>query len=167
MLRNPFALVGTYCLYHRFADSQGDSSAGCEAVHIYLAPAPRPRTVMRMHAFAQIRLTFNQDQPLEDGDDASGLAVEEAKPQLKAPPMYKVVMFNDDYTPMDFVVEVLEGIFNHSREQATKIMLAVHTEGQAVCGVYTRDVAETKAMQVNQYARECQHPLLCEIEKDG
>ncbi len=67
--------------------------------------------------------------------------------------MYKVVMFNDDYTPMDFVVEVLEGIFNHSREQATKIMLAVHTEGQAVCGLYTRDVAETKAMQVNQYAR--------------
>ncbi|QPT32105.1 ATP-dependent Clp protease adapter ClpS [Stutzerimonas stutzeri] len=120
-----------------------------------------------MHAFAQIRLTFNQDRPLEDGDDASGLAVEEAKPQLKAPPMYKVVMFNDDYTPMDFVVEVLEGIFNHSMEQATKIMLAVHTEGQAVCGVYTRDVAETKAMQVNQYARECQHPLLCEIEKDG
>jgi len=122
---------------------------------------------MRMHAFAQIRLTFNQDRPLEDGDDASGLAVEEAKPQLKAPPMYKVVMFNDDYTPMDFVVEVLEGIFNHGREQATKIMLAVHTEGQAVCGIYTRDVAETKAMQVNQYARECQHPLLCEIEKDG
>ena len=73
--------------------------------------------------------------------------------------MFKVVMFNDDYTPMDFVVEVLEGIFNHNRELATKIMLAVHTEGRAVCGVYTRDVAETKAMQVNQYARECQHPL--------
>ncbi|AWM61950.1 ATP-dependent Clp protease adapter ClpS [Stutzerimonas stutzeri] len=120
-----------------------------------------------MHAFAQIRLIFNQDRPLGDEDDASGLAVQEAKPELKAPPMYKVVMFNDDYTPMDFVVEVLEGIFNHSREQATKIMLAVHTEGQAVCGLYTRDVAETKAMQVNQYARECQHPLLCEIEKDG
>ncbi|WAE54916.1 ATP-dependent Clp protease adapter ClpS [Stutzerimonas frequens] len=120
-----------------------------------------------MHAFAQIRLTFNQDRPLGDEDDASGLAVQEAKPELKAPPMYKVVMFNDDYTPMDFVVEVLEGIFNHGREQATKIMLAVHTEGRAVCGIYTRDVAETKAMQVNQYARECQHPLLCEIEKDG
>ena len=108
MLRNPFAVVGTYCLYHRFADSQGDSSAGCEAVHIYLAPAPRPRTVMRMHAFAQIRLTFNQDRPLGDEDDASGLAVQEAKPELKAPPMYKVVMFNDDYTPMEFVVVVRE-----------------------------------------------------------
>ncbi|WP_031323478.1 ATP-dependent Clp protease adapter ClpS [Stutzerimonas stutzeri] len=120
-----------------------------------------------MHALAQIRLIFNQDRPLGDEDDSSGLAIQEAKPELKAPPMYKVVMFNDDYTPMDFVVEVLEGIFNHGREQATKIMLAVHTEGRAVCGIYTRDVAETKATQVNQYARECQHPLLCEIEKDG
>ena len=96
-----------------------------------------------------------------------GVAVETGRPELARPPMYSVLLLNDDYTPMDFVVEVLEGIFNHSREQATKIMLAVHTEGQAVCGVYTRDVAETKAMQVNQYARECQHPLLCEIEKDG
>ncbi|BAP79279.1 MULTISPECIES: ATP-dependent Clp protease adapter ClpS [Stutzerimonas] len=120
-----------------------------------------------MRAFPEIRLIFNQDRPKPSDDDSSGLAVEEAKPQLKAPPMFKVVMFNDDYTPMDFVVEVLEGIFNHNRELATKIMLAVHTEGRAVCGVYTRDVAETKAMQVNQYARECQHPLLCEIEKDG
>ena len=85
---------------------------------------------MRMHAFAQIRLTFNQDRPLEDGDDASGLAVEEAKPQLKAPPMYKVVMFNDDYTPMDFVVEVLKAFSITAGEQATKIMLAVHTEGR-------------------------------------
>ncbi|WP_028238871.1 ATP-dependent Clp protease adapter ClpS [Stutzerimonas azotifigens] len=120
-----------------------------------------------MRAFAQIRLTFNQNRPGTDEDGDSGLVVQEAKPELKAPPMYKVVMFNDDYTPMDFVVEVLEGIFNHNRETATRIMLTVHTEGQAVCGVFTRDVAETKAMQVNQYARECQHPLLCEIEKDG
>jgi len=122
-----------------------------------------------MRAFAHIRLTFNQDRAPEDDQhhEGSALAVEEAKPALKAPSMYKVVMFNDDYTPMDFVVEVLQSIFNHNRELATKIMLAVHTEGHAVCGVYTRDVAETKAMQVNQYARECQHPLLCEIEKDG
>ncbi|MBA1279679.1 ATP-dependent Clp protease adapter ClpS [Pseudomonas stutzeri] len=120
-----------------------------------------------MRASPTFQLIFNQDRPKPLDDDSSGLAVEEAKPQLKAPPMFKVVMFNDDYTPMDFVVEVLEGIFNHNREVATRIMLAVHTEGRAVCGVYTRDVAETKAMQVNQYARECQHPLLCEIEKDG
>ncbi|RIJ08472.1 ATP-dependent Clp protease adapter ClpS [Pseudomonas sp. 91RF] len=127
-----------------------------------------------MHAISQIRLTFNQDRPLlqkdlpqEYDDDSAGVAVQEAKPALQAPPMYKVVLFNDDYTPMDFVVEVLEVFFNLNRELATKVMLAVHTEGRAVCGVFTRDIAETKAMQVNQYARESQHPLLCEIEKDG
>src|SRR3989344_540377 len=127
-----------------------------------------------MHAISQIRLTFNQDRPTlqkdrpeEHDDDSAGIAVQEAKPALQAPPMYKVVLFNDDYTPMDFVVEVLEVFFNLNRELATKVMLTVHTEGRAVCGVFTRDIAETKAMQVNQYARESQHPLLCEIEKDG
>ncbi|MFC6339822.1 ATP-dependent Clp protease adapter ClpS [Pseudomonas sp. CCM 7891] len=129
-----------------------------------------------MHATSQIRLIFNQDCPTlhkdhpdgHEGDDGSaGTAVQEAKPALQAPPMYKVVLFNDDYTPMDFVVEILEVFFNLNRELATKVMLAVHTEGRAVCGVFTRDIAETKAMQVNQYARESQHPLLCEIEKDG
>ena len=122
-----------------------------------------------MHANSQIRLTFNQDRPDQEHDDdgSAGIAVQEAKPALQAPPMYKVVLFNDDYTPMDFVVEVLEVFFSLNREQATKVMLAVHTEGRAVCGLYTRDIAETKAMQVNQYARESQHPLLCEIEKDG
>lgn len=120
-----------------------------------------------MHSRSQIRLTFNQDRPLDHEDDATGLAVQEAKPKLQAPPMYKVLMFNDDYTPMDFVVEVLELFFGMNREQATKVMLTVHTEGKAVCGLFTRDIAETKAMQVNQYARESQHPLLCEIEKDG
>ncbi len=104
-------------------------------------------------------------QPAEH--DADALLLEEARPSLQAPPMYKVVMLNDDYTPMDFVVEVLETFFGLQREAATRIMLAVHTEGRAVCGLFTRDVAETKAMLVNQYARECQHPLLCEIEKDG
>jgi len=120
-----------------------------------------------MHAPSEIRLTFNQDPPQPNEDDGPGLAVREAKPILQAPPMYKVVLFNDDYTPMDFVVEVLETFFSLNRELATKIMLTVHTEGRAVCGLFTRDIAETKAMQVNQYARESQHPLLCEIEKDG
>ncbi|GAB3486358.1 ATP-dependent Clp protease adapter ClpS [Azotobacter salinestris] len=120
-----------------------------------------------MFASTEIRLTFCQDRPEPHEDDSYGLVVQESKPALKVPPMYKVVMFNDDYTPMDFVVEVLEKFFNLNRELATKVMLTVHTEGRAVCGMFTRDVAETKAMQVNQYARECQHPLLCEIEKDG
>lgn len=111
-----------------------------------------------MHASRQIRLTFNQDSPDAYPDDDSGLAVQEAKPALKPPSMYKVILLNDDYTPMDFVVEVLEGFFGMDREKATRVMLAVHTEGKAVCGVYTRDIAETKAMQVNQYARELSAP---------
>ncbi|AWF81141.1 ATP-dependent Clp protease adapter ClpS [Microbulbifer sp. A4B17] len=100
-------------------------------------------------------------------DDFDGeLALEEAPPQLKRPPMYKVVMLNDDYTPMDFVVETLELFFSVNRERATQLMLQVHTRGKAVCGVYTRDIAETKAAQVNQFAQENEHPLLCEIEAD-
>ncbi|WIO75577.1 ATP-dependent Clp protease adapter ClpS [Porticoccaceae bacterium LTM1] len=100
-------------------------------------------------------------------DDHSGsthAVIEEQRPRLKRPPMYRVIMLNDDFTPMEFVVEILEVYFAMNREQATRVMLKVHTEGRAVCGIYTRDIAETKANQVNQYARECEHPLLCEIE---
>ncbi|WP_425050166.1 ATP-dependent Clp protease adapter ClpS [Pseudomaricurvus hydrocarbonicus] len=93
-----------------------------------------------------------------------GVAVQESEPQLKRPSMYKVVLLNDDYTPMEFVVETLEVFFSMNREQATNVMLTVHTQGKAVCGVFTRDIAETKAAQVNQYAKENEHPLLCEIE---
>jgi ATP-dependent Clp protease adaptor protein ClpS len=99
----------------------------------------------------------------EDHSDGS-LAVQEAKPELKQPPLFKVVLMNDDYTPMEFVVEVLEVFFRMNREQATHVMLTVHTHGKGVCGIYTRDIAETKSAQVNQYAREKEHPLLCEIE---
>lgn len=101
---------------------------------------------------------FEPDRP---GD----LAVEESKPKLKPPPMYKVVLLNDDYTPMEFVVEVLEVFFGMNREKATRIMLTVHTQGKAVCGVFTRDVAETKAALVVDYARENQHPLMCQVEQ--
>lgn len=98
----------------------------------------------------------------DDGDLA--LAPEVSKPQLRRPPMYKVIMLNDDFTPMEFVVEVLEWFFGMNTEKATQIMLQVHTEGRAICGVFTKDIAETKATQVNEYARENQHPLLCQIE---
>jgi ATP-dependent Clp protease adaptor protein ClpS len=98
------------------------------------------------------------------GDHEGGLAVQESKPQLKQPPLYKVVLLNDDYTPMEFVVDVLEIFFRMGREQATQVMLTVHTQGKGVCGIFTRDIAETKAAQVNQYARDHQHPLLAEIE---
>lgn len=93
----------------------------------------------------------------------SGTVTQESKPELKQPAMYSVIMLNDDYTPMEFVVEVLQSYFGKTPEQATQIMLTVHTKGSAVCAVYSRDIAETKAALVNQYARECQHPLMCEV----
>jgi len=97
-------------------------------------------------------------------DDGSGVAVQTAPPELKRPPMYRVVLLNDDYTPMEFVVEILQRFFSMDRENATRVMLMVHTQGKGVCGVYSRDVAETKAEQVNQYARDNEHPLLSEVE---
>lgn len=120
-----------------------------------------------MFATKQCQPILNQGSGQTEHDEDSGLAVETSKPELKPPSRYKVVMMNDDYTPMDFVVEVLESIFFLNREAATQIMLKVHTEGKAVCGVFTRDIAETKAAQANDYARECQHPLMCQIEREA
>ncbi len=94
-----------------------------------------------------------------------GLAVQEASPELKKPPMFKVVMLNDDYTPMEFVVIVLETFSPMSRENATRVMLHVHTQGKGVCGVFTRDVADTKVAQVNAFSRAHQHPLMCAMEE--
>ncbi|MBS0001462.1 MAG: ATP-dependent Clp protease adapter ClpS [Thioalkalivibrio sp.] len=93
------------------------------------------------------------------------MAVDEARPELKPPRRFKVVVMNDDYTPMEFVVEVLETFFGMDREKATRIMLHVHTRGKGVCGLFSRDVAETKVAQVNEYARHHQHPLLCSMEE--
>lgn len=98
--------------------------------------------------------------------DHQGLAVEEARPKLKPPPMYKVVMVNDDYTPMDFVVQTLQTFFRHSREKAVQIMLQIHTHGRGVAGVFPAEIAETKTAQVNAYARKHQHPLLTVMEKE-
>lgn len=101
---------------------------------------------------------------IKSGDD-HGLSVLEAKPKLKRPAMYKVVLINDDYTPMEFVVILLEKFFSMNREKATQVMLHVHAEGKGVCGVFTREVAETKVVQVNDYSRQNQHPLLCAMEE--
>lgn len=92
------------------------------------------------------------------------LLPEETK--LKPPPLYRVILLNDDYTPMEFVVEVLQTFFGMNVETATRVMLKVHTEGKGVCGVYPREIAETKAVQVNEHARAAEHPLLCDIETD-
>lgn len=100
-----------------------------------------------------------------DWDHEGGLAVEEAKPKLKPPKKYKVVLLNDDYTPMEFVVQILTSFFGMNQEQATKIMLTVHTKGKAICGEYDYEIAETKVEQVNNYSRKHQHPLLCTMEE--
>ncbi|KXU36403.1 ATP-dependent Clp protease adaptor ClpS [Ventosimonas gracilis] len=109
---------------------------------------------------------FYQDSRPVDDDEGGHLAIAEARPKLQTPRLYKVVLLNDDYTPMEFVVEVLERFFAMNRELATQVMLKVHLEGSAVCGIFPRDIAETKAMQVNDFAQDSQHPLLCEVEPD-
>ena len=100
-----------------------------------------------------------------NGGNGDDLAVAPAKPKLKRPPLYKVLLLNDDYTPMEFVVHVLEAFFGMNREKATQVMLHVHTRGMGVCGVFSRDVAETKVALVNDHARANQHPLLCTLEE--
>lgn len=97
--------------------------------------------------------------------DGYDLAVEEARPEIKEPPLYRVVLINDDYTPMEFVVDILESIFGMERTRATQVMLEVHTKGKGVCGVYNFEIAETKVAQVMSIAQQHQHPLLCEMEE--
>ena len=101
----------------------------------------------------------------DDHDFDSGLAVEEEKPKLKPPRQYKVVLNNDDYTPMEFVVQVLMTFFGMDHAKATRVMMAVHTKGKGFCGIYSYDIAETKVDQVNEYSRINQHPLLCTMEE--
>ena len=103
------------------------------------------------------------DGPQQDEHDGD-IAVQTAPPELKRPPLYMVLLLNDDYTPMDFVIEILQQYFAMNLDQATQVMLTVHYEGKGVAGVYPRDIAETKANQVNNYARSQGHPLLCQIE---
>jgi ATP-dependent Clp protease adaptor protein ClpS len=106
------------------------------------------------------------DQP-EKPEQPGGydLAVEEARPQIKQPPLYRVVLINDDFTPMEFVVEILESVFGMERTRATQVMLEVHTKGKGVCGVYSYEIAETKVAQVMGIAEQHQHPLLCTMEE--
>ncbi len=105
-----------------------------------------------------------------DDNDQRGTGIREVlapeQVKLKPPPLYRVVLLNDDYTPMEFVVAVLRHFFGMNAETATRVMLKVHTEGKGVCGVYPKEIAETKAIQVNEHARAAEHPLLCDIEVD-
>ncbi|MCA8929615.1 MAG: ATP-dependent Clp protease adapter ClpS [Alphaproteobacteria bacterium] len=106
------------------------------------------------------------DENHNDGGDTSTGVVVKARPKVKKPSMYKVLMLNDDYTPMEFVVHVLEHFFYKNREEATEIMLHVHRRGIGICGVYTYEVAETKVAQVVDFARRHEHPLQLTLEKD-
>ena len=105
------------------------------------------------------------DKDKRDEGTNTGVVVR-TRPKTKKPSMYKVLMLNDDYTPMEFVVHVLERFFGKNREEATRIMLHVHQRGVGVCGVYTYEIAETKVNQVMDFARRHQHPLQCTLEKE-
>ena len=106
----------------------------------------------------------DQDKRGDEGN-STGVVIK-TRPKTKKPSMYKVLMLNDDYTPMEFVVHVLERFFSKNREEATQIMLQVHRRGVGVCGVFTYEVAETKVTQVMDFARQNQHPLQCTLEKE-
>ena len=107
------------------------------------------------------QLRLQEDDPNYDGN----LAVETAKPKLKPPAMYKVLMMNDDYTPMDFVVFVLQRFFSMDGEKANQVMLEVHQKGKGVCGIYPFDIAETKVAMVQQFVEQNEHPLMCDLQK--
>jgi len=120
----------------------------------------------KQEVFLSSKLTAEDDDHRHsDSEQQEGLIVEEAKPELKKPSMYQVVLLNDDFTPMEFVVEVLIHFFAKDKVQATKIMLQVHHEGKGVCGIFTCEIAETKVSLVNEYAREQSHPLMAVMEK--
>ena len=101
----------------------------------------------------------------DDIDHDSGLMVQESRPEVAEPKRYMVILVNDDFTPMEFVVLILREFFNLDEEAATRIMLNVHTKGKGVCGIYSKDIAETKVVMVNEFARENEHPLLCTMEQ--
>lgn len=107
----------------------------------------------------------NEDDRNPNGGTSTSL-VTKTKPKTKQPKMYKVLLLNDDYTPMEFVIQILERFFNKDRAEATRIMLHVHNTGVGICGVFTYEVAETKVMQVIDYARRHEHPLQCTMEKE-
>jgi ATP-dependent Clp protease adaptor protein ClpS len=107
----------------------------------------------------------NDKEFLTGPDDDRGLAVEEARPKVRKPPLFRVLLLNDDYTPMEFVVEVLQLMFGMDRPKATRVMLEVHTQGKGVCGIFTYEIAETKVAQVCSFADQHQHPLLCTLEE--
>jgi ATP-dependent Clp protease adaptor protein ClpS len=109
--------------------------------------------------------TQGPDKDPGNSEGSPGILVAEAEPAVKKPPLYNVVLLNDDYTPMEFVVDVLERFFRMDRSGATRVMLEVHIRGRGVCGLFTYEIAETKVAQVMTYSRDNQHPLMCTLEE--
>jgi len=143
---------------HSFLRNGGFSSA---ETNQYYSCVPA-ETVVSL----EFRMSADDDQTNDnDGGPQNGVVIK-TRPKTKRPSMYKVLMLNDDYTPMEFVIHVLERYFGKGHEEATQIMMHVHQRGVGVCGVYTYEVAETKVTQVMDLARQNQHPLQCTIEKD-
>lgn len=115
----------------------------------------------------RLRLPLLVSEGMNDsGDDGTGTAtITKPKSQTKTPPLYRVILMNDDFTPMDFVIHVIQKFFGKDLEEATQIMLQVHIKGACVCGVFSHEIAETKTHQVNQYSRQNRHPLKCTMEQ--
>src|SRR5579863_9981008 len=143
---------------------EGHAGQAAQPARKGLSPTPAcPYHKGRASPSARIDMIDNGKR----GEEGPGTGViVKAKPKTKKPAMYKVLMLNDDYTPMEFVVHILERFFAKSRQEATRIMLHVHRRGVGICGVYTYEVAETKVTQVMDFARQHQHPLQCTLEKD-
>jgi ATP-dependent Clp protease adaptor protein ClpS len=129
------------------------------------APNVPTQHYQQHNAMRRTAQTMSEDNHNDDGDTSTGVVVK-TRPKVKKPSMYKVLMLNDDYTPMEFVVLVLEQHFHKTRAEATEVMLHVHRRGVGICGVYTYEVAETKVAQVVDFARKHDHPLQLTLEKD-
>lgn len=152
--------MGKWCFAHRFSEAK----EGLQRVHgnLYTSDPNLPFET-RGAMPSSLTPTRQMSLPATERDTVVKTAPET---RTDKPPMYKVKLLNDDFTPMDFVVQVLTGVFNKSHKEAVDLMLAVHNQGAAVCGVYTRDVAETKVDEVLTFAHMHEHPLQCVMEKD-
>ena len=127
---------------------------------------PEPRSEITRQDAPAPRLADDDRKKRGEPGQPGSAVITKTRPQTKRPNMYRVLLLNDDYTPMEFVVHILERFFSKSREEATRIMLHVHRRGVGICGVYTYEVAETKVTQVMDFARQHQHPLQCTLEKE-
>ncbi len=121
---------------------------------------------MRMERSRGVKMAKDRDDETRDPRRETGVVTKE-RPKVKVPSLYRVILLNDDFTPMDFVVRVLQKFFSKNMEEATKIMLEVHNQGAGTAGVYTLEIAESKAYLVNQFSRQNKHPLKCIIEREA